>query len=344
MHKDYLHFTEKDFIADEHFQQWVKFPNAENESFWIPWITDHPEKKGCIKAAKAFVENLSFASTSPTPHEVEASLKQSLEKIALLETPITIKTISKRSHGRYIWLAAAVFFGCTITAGLLLRHHDPVTIEMVAGPQQIKTIVLPDSSIITLNEGAHITYISDMQNANMREVWLEGEAFFNVKHIEKNEKPTRFIVHSGDIDIEVLGTTFNVKKIGTVTNVSLNTGKIKVALKDDPNTTINLEPGDFVSYSAKEKRILKKQVKAELYSVWKEEKMELDNMPLFEIAGLLEDAYGYTIEIPDQKLANSKVSGTLYLKDESTLLETLAFTLNINIVKKDNVLSFQLKN
>jgi ferric-dicitrate binding protein FerR (iron transport regulator) len=67
-------------------------------------------------------------------------------------------------------------------------------------------------------------------------------------------------------------------------------------------------------------------------------------MPLFEIAGLLEDAYGYTIEIPDQKLANSKVSGTLYLKDESTLLETLAFTLNINIVKKDNVLSFQLKN
>ncbi len=67
-------------------------------------------------------------------------------------------------------------------------------------------------------------------------------------------------------------------------------------------------------------------------------------MPLFEIAGLLEDAYGYTIEIANKKLANSKVSGTLYLKDESTLLETLAFTLDIHIVKKENVLSFQLKN
>ncbi len=146
------------------------------------------------------------------------------------------------------------------------------------------------------------------------------------------------------MNIEVLGTTFNVKKFGAVTNVSLNTGAIKIALKDDPNTTIYLQPGDFISYSANEKRILKKQVKAELYSIWKEEKMELDNMPLFEIAGLLEDAYGYTIEIANQKLANSKVSGTLDLKDESTLLETLAFVLDINIVKKENVLSFQLKN
>jgi ferric-dicitrate binding protein FerR (iron transport regulator) len=204
--------------------------------------------------------------------------------------------------------------------------------------------VLPDSSEVTLNALSHISYASDIQNANDREVWLEGEAFFNVKHIETNEKPTRFIVHSGDMNIEVLGTTFNVKKFGTVTNVSLNTGKIKIALKDDPNTTINLQPGDFISYSAKEKRILKKQVKAELYSVWKEEKIELDNMPLSEIAGMLQDAYGYTIEISNKKLANSKVSGTLHLKDEATLLETLAFTLDIDIVKKENLLSLKLKN
>ena len=344
MNTDYLHFTEKDFIVDEYFQQWVKFPDAGNEAFWNQWMAHHPEKKVLIEGAKAFIENLYFVSGFPTPYEVEASLNQSLYKIAVLETPGNIKTIRKRNRSKYAWLAAAVFFASIITVGLLLRQPKPVTIEMVAGLQQIKTIVLPDSSEVTLNAGAHLTYASDIQDANDREVWLEGEAFFNVKYIETNEKPTRFIVHSGDMNIEVLGTTFNVKKIGAVTNVSLNTGAIKIALKDDPNTTIYLQPGDFISYSAKEKRILKKQVKAELYSVWKEEKMELDNMPLFEIAGLLEDAYGYTIEIANKKLANSKVSGTLYLKDESTLLETLAFTLDIHIVKKENVLSFQLKN
>ncbi len=67
-------------------------------------------------------------------------------------------------------------------------------------------------------------------------------------------------------------------------------------------------------------------------------------MPLFEIAGMLEDAYGYQVQIQNKKLADSKVSGKLLLKDEATLLKTLAFALDIDIVKKDSVLFFQLKN
>jgi ferric-dicitrate binding protein FerR (iron transport regulator) len=219
-----------------------------------------------------------------------------------------------------------------------------VTVEAVADAGQIRTLVLPDSSVVTLNAGSQLTYKANMQHDSYREVWLDGEAFFDVKHLWKKNLPQRFIVHTGDMDIEVIGTTFNVKKVGGYTNVSLNTGRIRIGLKDEPNSTIELLPGDFVRYSSREKHIVKKQVKPELFTVWKEEKLSLDNMTVTEIARLLEDAYGYTVNIQDNQLAETKLSGTLQLKDESTLLEALAFTLDIDIIKKDSVLYLQLKN
>jgi ferric-dicitrate binding protein FerR (iron transport regulator) len=344
MQKDYFSYTEVDFIADEYFQQWVKNPDAENKLFWEKVLADWPEKAGSIMAARSFIENLQFSTDFPSNKQTEASLENSLRKITFYENEEQKEeTATPRKLNFLLPAIAVLFVGIIITAGYFLRDPDTVTIETVAGPSQIKTIILPDSSVVTLNTGAHLTYPSNLKHSTHREVWLEGEGFFHVKPLQKGSVTSRFTVHSGEMDIEVLGTTFNIKKAGSFTNVTLNSGKIKIGLKDDPQTAIYLQPGDFVQYSAQQKHIIKKQVKPELYSVWKEEKIRLDHMTLAEIARLLEDSYGYTIHIADEKLAKTEVSGTLVMKDEATLLQTLASALDIDIIKKDSVLKFQFK-
>jgi transmembrane sensor len=337
MDKKFTDYTADDFIAEESFFNWATNHNNEKNGFWPQWIDRHPEKREEINLALSFIHNLRVKTDTPSKLQVDRSLQKNLAAIDTIErTRVKVK----RSSLIY-WMAAAVAVLAIAMTSVFLLKKTQVTIEMVAGSQEIKSIVLPDSSTVTLNAGSSITYGSNMKDAAYREVWLRGEAFFDVKHLKKKERTNRFIVHTDDMDIEVVGTTFNVKKLESVTNVSLNTGKIKISLKADPGTAIYLEPGDFVQYSAGEKHILKKQVKAELYSVWKEEKLLMDDVPLSEIATLIQDTYGYTVKIEDKQLANNKISGTLRLKDENTLLETLEFALGITILKQDSVLIFQ---
>jgi len=342
MKKDYLEFTEIDFVADAFFQQWVKFPDVTTTVFWEQWLAAHPEKRSDVIKAKAFIENLHFNTHLPSNQQVEDSLARSLVQIKSLDAD-KVASISK-SRIKYIWwAAAAVFLGCLITMGLPLITQKPVTIEIIAGRGEIKNIILPDSSVITLNAGAHFIYSSNFQKTGKREVWLDGEAYFDVKHIETGDSPHPFTVHCNDLNVEVLGTTFNVRKKGSVTNVTLNSGKIRIDVKNAPGSTIMMQPGDFIQHSDKEKRITRKPVNPELYSVWKEKKMTLDNTSLADIAELIQDTYLYKVQIAERDLAGQKISGTLVLTDEKVMLQTLSLALDIDIIKKDSVLIFQSK-
>ena len=226
----------------------------------------------------------------------------------------------------------------------MFSGSDPVIVEVVTGAREVKTFILPDSSSVTINENSSVRYSSALLKAQKRELWMKGEVFFNIRHIEDAENiPHEFVVYSGDLKVEVLGTAFNVKSYNSVTNVSLNTGHIKIGVKNDP-VSVTLQPGDFIQYSEKEKKIVKRKVDAGLYSTWKEKKLKLDKVPMKEIAQLIQDIYGYSVKIDEPALRTSKISGTLLVNDEETFLETLAFVLDIDIQKQDSILTFSSKS
>src|SRR5690348_11719301 len=81
MGKDYLHYSADDFIADEFFQRWVKFPDRETEAFWKKWIIEHPEQRDDIMKASAFINHLNFRVETPADEKIEASLNRSLQLI-----------------------------------------------------------------------------------------------------------------------------------------------------------------------------------------------------------------------------------------------------------------------
>jgi len=341
--KDYEHYSTNDFIADDRFLQWVRFPDAESDAFWQQWIAAHPHKKEQTDEARAFIAGLHFTATLPAAAAVEAALERNLAMIAALEQEPPVKVRRLRKAGW--WAAAAVLAGCLVLAGRQLWQKQSRMVQYTGLTDGVRRVRLPDSSEVILNANAEISFRDNWQQTAKREVWLKGEAFFDIRPVAAGAHPARaFVVHSADMEIDVLGTSFNVKEGRAFTNITLNTGKIKIRFSDLPETPLYLSPGDFVQYSAKKNRIIRKRVNADLYAVWKEEGRQLENVTLKEMADYIEDIYGYHVKISSRELAQARLSGGLRVKDEKLLLETLSFALNITIEKKADTLFIQPKN
>ena len=102
-------------------------------------------------------------------------------------------------------------------------------------------LVLPDGTKVWLNAGSKLNYDRNYGNS-LREVGLTGEAYFDV--VKNAEKP--FIIHTGKIEIKVLGTAFNVKSYpGEKTiETSLIRGSIEITFKDRPSEKVILKPNE----------------------------------------------------------------------------------------------------
>jgi transmembrane sensor len=105
------------------------------------------------------------------------------------------------------------------------------------GFAQTKKITLPDGSKVTLNANSELKLSADWSVKGDRQVWLDGEAYFEVE--KKSATHQKFIVHTKDIDVEVLGTKFNVNTRHQKAVVSLEEGKIKLSLNGETKSVLN---------------------------------------------------------------------------------------------------------
>src|SRR5260221_14778950 len=111
-------------------------------------------------------------------------------------------------------IAAAVAFVIASTGALWLFSNQGINIVTTAY-NEVTTITLPDHSMVALNGNSTLRYQKQFGDHFPREVWITGEAYFNVSHINKDpakeEARDRFIVHTENVNIEVLGTSFTLK-------------------------------------------------------------------------------------------------------------------------------------
>jgi transmembrane sensor len=104
------------------------------------------------------------------------------------------------------------------------------------GYAKIKKITLPDGSVVTLNANSELKLSANWSDKGERQVWLDGEAYFEVAKKEVTHQ--KFIVHTRDIDVEVLGTRFNVNTRHEKSIVSLEEGKIRLTLNNTVKATL----------------------------------------------------------------------------------------------------------
>lgn len=324
----YTHYTFEEFLNDDAFLSFVVEQNVSDVLAWEKFKTAHPHKS---KIALAAFDTISTYRQQKVFSNEQA--QQSLfEKISGSITAGEPK-IKKLSFSPF-FRVAAVFAVVLISAVLYFTLLSKDAVKTDYG--MIKTIALPDGSEVTLNGNSKISYATNFDDGP-REVWIDGEALFRVKHINIDTNHIRpaekFIVHCGDLNIEVLGTTFNVKSRHEKTSVGLLTGKIRVDYDDVNKRRMQfvMKPGDLVKHTEENNLVHQKIVNPQHLTAWIKRQLVFQNASLEEMIGVLQDDLGYEVVLSDTKLGELTVEGEINVVSVKDLLQILSATLHLNI-------------
>ena len=185
-------------------------------------------------------------------------------------------------------------------------------------------ITLSDGSQVWLNAGSRLIYPSEF-TYKTREVYLVGEAYFEV---QKNEKQP-FVVKTSDIEINVLGTHFNVSAYpedlsiqtvlaeGSVEINSLNSGRAQ--------RNIVLEPGQMGYFQKQNKETKVYEVEVEEYILWTQGLLSFSNTDISRVIKKLERYYSVKIQFEDRMNGSVEITGKLDVtKDITVVFEYLS--------------------
>ncbi|OQP38612.1 hypothetical protein A4H97_17965 [Niastella yeongjuensis] len=193
------------------------------------------------------------ATTAPASEEVTTAWEGLRKKMSQQDERIGLpgRTGKVRMLVRYMAAIAAIFI-VVLTAVWLWKPaplKSSVQKNIVSTKNGSKSkIELPDGTQVWLNVGSRINY-DENYGKGTRELTLTGEAYFDVAHNEKMP----FVVHTGKMDIKVLGTIFNVKAYqgDYIAEAALIRGSIEVTFPGRPQEKLILRPHDKISIVSK---------------------------------------------------------------------------------------------
>ncbi|MEO6949774.1 MAG: FecR domain-containing protein [Ginsengibacter sp.] len=174
-----------------------------------------------------------------------------------------------------------------------------------------RVIFLPDGSKVILSPGSKLNYPSSFDEVGKREVFLDGQAFFDIKH----NASRLFIVHTGKLETIVLGTAFNIKAMhgGKEITVTVTRGKVKV--KDQHKILGTITPNQQITYNKENITSTQRIVDNNSYLDWIDQDFFINNLTLSEAAKILEDQFKIKIIISDPSIREQRFTAT-FPKDE----------------------------
>lgn len=239
-------------------------------------------------------------------------------------------TPQKQHH--YGWTIAASISVILLVASVVIYQFtstDTLTVSTFYGEKQ--TVYLPDGSEVIVNANSQLSYPEMWSEDETREVWLEGEAYFKVsKKKASDDSRIKFIVHANDLDIQVLGTEFNVLNREEEVQVVLTEGKVHLQ-SDKAQVSLDMLPGEMVAYSTQNAILKKKEVQTEPYTAWTDGKYIFDNLSLQEIGRLIEHNYGQKVFFSDNSTHQKRMTATIPSTELKVLLRIIEETLGVAI-------------
>lgn len=324
---DYLDFSAEDFASNESFQDYFLHKQPEAVQFWTRWIEEHPDKATEIEAAKELLHKLALGIQPEDTQQALLELKRAIEG---RENKAKIVSISKK---RRYWVAA-IAASILALVFLLPRLSDsgPEWIVYETDYGQLRDIYLPDSSMITMNSNSKIKYLANWENQKTREVWMEGEAFFDVRKNPKVGGPD-FQVYAEEASIHVLGTSFNVYNRKQSIVVALATGSVNFSTPDESHKMV---PQDVIEWREGNDTKILNGANLDLYTSWRNRRLVLDNTSISRIIKMLEENMGLEVIVDNPGVLDQHLTATLPINEVDILLTALTEIYGLDIRKEDN--------
>jgi ferric-dicitrate binding protein FerR (iron transport regulator) len=246
----------------------------------------------------------------------------------------------KRSWYRFSAIVASIAVLVTISWGgfHFVSHaftRELTYVEIGTSYGEKKQLLLPDGTQLFLSSCSHIRYPEQFAG-NERRIKLEGEGYFRVAHNET--KP--FIINTCRLDVQVLGTSFNIKSYATdeIVAVSVESGKVQVNTSEAAMRLVANEQV-YINTISKEysKRKKNRQVAA-----WINGTLYFNCTPIHDVAKELERVYDCRIKFCSNQNFNNLISGEHDNKDLESVLKAIEYTSNIKYKKEGrNILLYK---
>jgi transmembrane sensor len=327
----------EDLILDDTFIAWFEKTNQEHQDKWSEWIVNNPDQRPIVDQAVFMLESLRLQNVE-VPHNLTLNARKRLmDSIEEWENN-KIKTVPLYRR-KAVLLVAAASVTILITS-LILWLTNPFPKNYYATQRgETKDLVLPDGSKVTLNGNSKLTLSPHWKQHNVREVWLEGEGYFSVRHTKNHQG---FIVHTGDLHVEVLGTEFNVKKRAERTEIVLTTGKIQLSTTDNQDAPpLVMKPGERVEYTTTARQLVKKEVNPTKYTSWKDGALIFEDASIQEVVQVLQESYGYVVDVNQEISTDKQFNGVFTSDDLDVLLAALSKVYNIEIKQTDKKITMR---
>ncbi|WP_146746616.1 FecR family protein [Sinomicrobium soli] len=193
---------------------------------------------------------------------------------------------------------------------------------------------LSDGSEIYMNAGSSLKYPVNFLNTDKREVVLRGEAFFKVS----GNKNKPFIVTAENLEVEVLGTEFNVSSYreDEVTNVVLVEGSVKLGAPGNREALAVLEPGQRANFDHKDKGLEIDEVDTGIYTAWMKGELVFRNMSFDNILKKMERHYNIRIVNNDKALGQEKFNAGFENEPIEAILDYFETIYGIHYTRKED--------
>lgn len=325
--KHYLNFSAADFAQDEEFLKWVKYPEQYPllHERWLKFLRDYPHKKEEVEEARlmilAVVKERQFMPGDETQQNVWDRVQESI--LEMEDAPKLVmlwqRWYSKAAVVLMIFGAGWFLIGTKEDVPRLAEaEKETVALEKYINNADVaKTIVLSDGSSIVLQPHSVLEYPRTFK-PDVREVYLTGEGFFEVKR----DVNRPFMVRTHEIVTRVLGTSFTVRNSegGKQVLVQVKTGKVSVfkeknneeGAKDESVEGVVLMPNQQVVYERDQMKLTKSLVEnpSVLIPVAKQE-FEFSDAPIGDVFRVIEEAYGVDVVYDEEVLAGCYLNASL---------------------------------
>lgn len=334
---NYSRFKIEDFVQDEQFGQWVKHPNTEGDVFWANFLEQYPEKAETVAAARDVLLVIINQRVYQLPKEKEDEI------LAHVNSAIDTQPTMRIAHKRWYWVAASVAAllicvagflyvkqnGRNTEGGTLNTYQDMVNVANVKMTEQNNTssepllVRLADGSRVTLQKNSKVSYLEKF-DGKLREVYLSGEAFFEVK----KDASRPFMVYANGLVTKVLGTSFMVSAYDTdkAVKVSVKTGKVSVFSQKDKNEQgkgLVILPNQEIIFDKAEVRMIKSVVEQPtiLDNTVETTSFEFVDVPIKKVFQRIQKAYGIEIVYDEEVMKECYLTASLY--EEKSLYDKL---------------------